>query len=293
MDAPKVGIVTPIHNAKQATDRYLASVEQLSYPDLITIVVDDGSTDGSAEMIAQRYPDVVVIPADGSLWWAAASNLGAREALRRGARFIFTCNNDVILDPDVITSSVECALAAGDALVGAVVLYEEARDRVWFAGARLDPKTADVEHDTEPLSGPMDTRVLTGMGMLIPADVFVELDGFDQSAFPHYLADCDFSLRAYGGGHRLLVTPSSKIYNDVSSAWSEREFKEGRLRFIPSMLFSMRSAYWISGRVRFYRRHWGPGWAGALVRLYRGWFRRYAWPLVRRRIGRLIRRNAP
>src|SRR5688572_18018845 len=113
MDEPQVCIVTPVHEGRDATLRYLGSIENLTYPDLEVVIVDSGSTDGTADAIAERYPSVIVLHADSTLWWSAATNLGAREGLDRGARFIFTCNNDVVLDQDAITASVSCALEAG------------------------------------------------------------------------------------------------------------------------------------------------------------------------------------
>jgi GT2 family glycosyltransferase len=294
VDAPKVCIVTPVRDDWAATSRYLASIEDLIYPDVEVIIVDDGSTDGSAHRIKEQFPRVIVLSGDGNLWWAGATNKGATEALERGARFIFTCNNDVLLDREVISSSVDCALEAGNALVGAVVFFQQDAARVWFAGARFDRSTGDILLDTEmwPESeGPKPSQMLTGMGMLIPADLFRDVGGFDSDAFPHYLADSDFSLRAAARGYQLLVSPGSRIYNDVSSAWSVREFERGRLGFLLEMLLSMRSAYWVKARVRFYRRHWGPGWLRALVRLYRGWFGVYAWPIIRRKVSPIFRRR--
>lgn len=287
MDTPKVCIVTPIHGGWAATSRYLESVGALTYPNVETIVVDDGSTDGSADRVAEEFPDVVVISGDGSLWWAAATNRGVEEAFDRGAEFIFTCNNDVRLDPEALSSSVACALREENALVGSVVHYLDEPERIWFSGASLDRVTGDIRHHTDAPSDPVhpqSTEALTGMGMLIPRRVFEAVGGFDQAAFPQYLADCDFALRAHARGFKLVVTPDSKIYNDVSSAWSVREFERGRLGFLLEMLFSRRSAYWIEGRVKFYRRHWGRGWPFALLRLYRGWLMTYAGPVVKRRL---------
>lgn len=292
--AAKVCIVTPIHDGWSATRRYLQSAAALTYPNIEIIVVDDGSKDGSARRIAEEFPNVTVLDGDGNLWWAGATNLGSREALRRGADFIFTCNNDVILDHDVISSSVACAESAGNALVGAVVLYEADPNRVWFSGARLDRASGDVLHDTEfwPVSAPPRlVEVLTGMGMLIPCEAFRDLGGFDEESFPHYLADCDFSLRAAARGYELLVCPASRVFNDVSSAWSVREFERGRLMFLFEMLFSKRSAFWIAARMRFYRRHWRRGWIRGLVRLYRRWVGIYVAPLVKRRLLSLVRRR--
>ena len=294
MRSPKVCIVTPIHNDWEATSRYLASVGRLSYPDIETIIVDDGSTDGSSRLIRERFPETTIVVGDGTWWWARATNAGVEKARERGAAFVFTCNNDVILHEDAISSSVSDALSSGKALVGATVFYQGIEDRVWFAGADLDRSSGDIVHRTEtwPASeGPRPTAVLTGMGMLIPVEAFDEVGLFDDECFPHYLADCDFSLRAAENGYDLLVSPASKIFNDISSAWSEREFAIGRVGFLIEMLFRMRSAYWLQGRVRFYRRHWGRGWIRALARLYRTWFLVYAGPILKRKLSLLLPRK--
>jgi GT2 family glycosyltransferase len=273
----------------------LESISRQSFRNLETIIVDDGSTDGSYEEIAERFPEVVVLRGDGNLWWAAATNLGVKEALSRGADFVFTVNNDVVLSEDAISASVSCALREAPALIGSTVYSLEDPQQIWFAGAFLSPRTCDIEHEKEPILGPegiRETQMLTGMGMLIPAESLERVGYFDQDAFPHYMADCDFSLRAAKKGYRLLVSADSRIFNEVASAWTIQQMERPQFGLMAKLIFSRRSAYWLRGRIRFYRRHWGRGKVRALFRLYVMRFRTYVSRAIARRMFRRRRGRA-
>lgn len=291
MSLAKVCIVTPIHNEADATLRFLESVSKLTYPDVEVIIVDDGSTDESVRLIREWFAETVILSGAGNLWWARATNLGVEEALARGAAFVYTVNNDVVLEPEAISAGISCLSMEPRALVGSTVHYLDDPDRIWFAGAALDRASGDIVHQTSPIPEDQvrESQMLTGMGTLIPAAAFDEIGAFDDRAFPHYLADCDFSLRAAQAGFRLLVTPRSKVYNDVASAWSVRQFERGKKRFLFEMLFSKRSAYWVAGRRRFYRRYWGRGYVWAMARMYARWFRVYAAPLFKRSLMKVAR----
>ncbi len=268
---PKVSIVTPIHNRIEHTLRYLASLRACSYPEFDVVIIDDGSTDGSAEIIRERFPDTTVLEGDGSLWWTRATNVGVRHALDAGSQYVLTLNNDVEVDRDLIASLVRAARDSPGAVVGSKVNYLSDPDRVWFFGAYFDHATGDIA-----LAGGLDSefshsqraQMLTGMGMMIPRETFDAVGLFDADAFPHYLADSDFSLRAKACGHELIVDPASKVYADVEAAWIAERVRDPRPGFVRECLFSIRSQYNVRFRARFYRRHWGPGYVRALVRLY-------------------------
>ncbi len=269
--APRVAVVTPVHNRIEHTLAYLESLERCTYPNLAVVIVDDGSTDGTGPAIRARFPSVTVLSGDGELWWSAATNLGVEKAVALGSDYVLTLNNDVEVDPEFVGALVALAESRPRSLVGAKVNYRDDPERVWFCGAVLDPGTGDIrllggrEGDFRE---PREAEMLTGMGMLVPADAFAAVGLFDRVAFPQYLADSDFSLRAKANGYRLLVEPRATIYADVSAAWIHGQLATVPARFAYDLLFSIRSQYAVPARARFYRRHWGPGWVRALVRLY-------------------------
>src|SRR5262249_29145522 len=89
-------IVIPVHNRKQYTLECLLSLRKQTFHDYRIIVIDDGSTDGTKEMLASEFPEVIVIHGNGKLFWTAAINLGICRALEESAEWVMTLNNDTV-----------------------------------------------------------------------------------------------------------------------------------------------------------------------------------------------------
>lgn len=266
-----VAIVIPIHNAIGKTCRLLDSLRMSTGLPTQLIAVDSGSTDGSLQILAEEYPEVDVIAGASDWWWAKATNAGIQQALVGDVDHVVTLNQDAVVEPDTIAALVRTAEENPRSLVGAKICSLEDPDIVWFAGADFDPATADVAHRRgrkEEFSTITRSEMLTGLAMLIPQSVFEEIGMFDDDAFPQYFADCDFSLRARSRGYQLLVDPTAIVLNETGSSWLIRAMRERKLRALPVALFSSRSPYWLTGRIRFYRRHWGRGYVRALFKLY-------------------------
>jgi len=254
-----VVVVTPVHNGVAHTLRFLESAQQLTYPDVKVVIVDDGSTDGTAAAIASQFPMVTVIRGDGSLWWSKATNIGVEWARANGADYVLTVNSDTELDPAIITTLVALAEDNPRALVGSMVVTAEDPDRVWFFGTVLDLASSDLRNVNGRIAdfdAPREVETLTGMGMLIPVAAFDEVGPFDDKRLPQYLADSDFALRARKIGYRLLVTPSAVVVCDIESSWIAAARAAPRLSHPVSLLFARRSPENVLYRWRFYRRHW-------------------------------------
>lgn len=268
---PRVAVVTTAHNGVAKTIRFLETAERLDGARVITVLVDDGSTDGTATAIAARFPQVTVLPGDGRLWWSGATNLGVAWARAQGADFVFTINSDTTLHPDVLSQLVTTALANPRSVVGAKVLVADDPDDVWFFGARFDLETSDVRHirgRAAEFESVEEAEALTGMGMLVPMDAFDEVGVFDAAKLPQYFADMDFSLRARAAGFRLLVDPGAVVYCDTGSSWIAQAQEMPMARFLFRLLLSKRSPENVLHRVRFYRRHWPTSVARPLAHHY-------------------------
>ena len=69
-----VYIVIPCFNRKKLTRGCLQALENQTYKDFKVIVVDDGSTDGTANMITREFPETILLFGDGNLFWTGATN---------------------------------------------------------------------------------------------------------------------------------------------------------------------------------------------------------------------------
>lgn len=256
---PRVTIVTPVFNGIEHTLAYLESLSGCSYPNYEVVIVDDGSSDGSAAMIAARYPQVHLLQGDGNLWWSGGTNLGIRDALARGTDFILTMNNDVQVSPDCLDALIACAQDNPGAIIGGKIYFMDEPERIWSAGGKLAWLTGktlvQVGHgqlDRAEFCQRARMDFLTGMNVLIPAAVFARIGFYDAVHFPQYHADSEFTLRARKAGIPILFEPAAKVWNRVESTFMQRYLKgrkfdlKAALELLTSQRSPMRlSCYWL------------------------------------------------
>ena len=217
----KLFIVIPVHNRVQLTQGCLLSLRRQTRNDFKVVVIDDGSTDGTSEMVSSSFPESLLLRGDGNLWWTGATNLGVRHALDWGATYLMTLNDDVIATEDFVEKMLSWAERKPKALLGAVALDRTTRKPV-YGGETINWKLASYVSllnvlKPEQQHGLHEVSHLPGRGLLIPAEVFHKIGFFDAGHFPQAVADHDFTHRAIRAGYkcfcnydaRLLVYPDS------------------------------------------------------------------------------------
>jgi len=285
---PDVSLLVPVYNRREITRAFLKNLEKVSYPSLEIVIVDDGSPDGTARMIEQEFPSVRLLRTPGDFWWSKCMNLGLRDVLLRNPKYVLTLNDDVSFDPDFVDHLVAHAQAHPRTLVGSMVFHYGDPGRTWYAGGKIGWVRGELLHRTSLDDGALNW--LTGMGVLIPASVFLEAGLYDEEHFPQYVADAELSMRARRCGYSLAVEPASRIWNktDESSHVIDRRTVSVLTFFLPFR--SIRSAYELKMRLVLYRRYW-PVWlrpiaiAAFVLRVVRKQTIRLILSVVRRMVG--------
>ena len=103
----KAIVVIPNWNGKDFISECLDSLTIQTYKDFEIIVVDNGSTDGSKELIKQKYPEVSLIELDKNYGFAGGVNAGIKKALAGGAKYIVLFNNDAVADKNWLKRLIE------------------------------------------------------------------------------------------------------------------------------------------------------------------------------------------
>ena len=134
MKDKSIFIVIPVHNRREFTCNCLLSLRRQTMQNFKIIVVDDGSTDGTREMIQEEFPEVTLLHGDGNLWWTGATNLGVQYALSQKAEYIMTLNDDTIVTDDFIKKMLFWAGKEPKALLGAFLLDAETKKPVYGGG---------------------------------------------------------------------------------------------------------------------------------------------------------------
>jgi len=224
--APKVFVVLPVYNRINETKAFLQSVCRQTYSNFVTVVCDDGSTDGTSEYIRQHHPDVVVLSGDGNLWWTKGINRCIEYALShcRENDFILTINNDSIISPDYIKQKVERASTHINSIIGSMGVFMDNPDLIETSGWVVDfikcrgiSLTKPGEKRTKNHSGIVEVSYLPGKGVLFPVAVFQRIGLFDAKHFPQYHADTDLILSAHEAGYKVYLDYDSVVYSDVNT----------------------------------------------------------------------------
>ena len=201
-----VYIVIPVHNRKNFTRSCLCYLQKQSFRDFKTIVIDDGSADGTYDMIKNDFPEVILIKGSGNLWWTKSINIGIEKArfYYKKNDYILTLNDDIVIDCDYLFTMVDCAVQNPNSLVGSLLMDLRTK-KICHS---IVKNTKDLIYEKRII-----VNKLVGRGMLIPVRVFDLIGLFDEK-LPHYGSDEDFSIRAKKSGYNLLISPKSIIYVD-------------------------------------------------------------------------------
>lgn len=250
-----VHVLMPVFNRLALTKRVVQCLRrQLVDERLRMVIVDDGSTDGSADWLAVQA-DVNVLHGDGSLWWGGAIQLALEDVLKNGspADFVVFVNNDTTFDQDFVQNLLSVARSHAPAAVGSVIRDEDQPTRLLSIGAVLDTwrlKVRDVL--PEPRTLDMDASqvhqvdALSGRGVLYPLEAFRRAGSMRPRWLPHYLADYELSIRVRNAGYRLVVSEKAAVL-------SANEFGNAhRAKSIREELFSVRSASYLPANLIFW-----------------------------------------
>jgi GT2 family glycosyltransferase len=224
----KVCVVILNWNGGDITIRCLEGLRKSACPSLECVIVDNGSTDGSAEAIAKAFPDVGIIQNSTNLGWAAGSNQGIAWGLARGADYLLMLNNDTWGDPAMIPNLVGAASDLHDqaAIIPKIYLGSDP-SRLWFARGKVNLWTGlfsnpayhlvdDGRFDSSP-----EAEYASGCCILMPREIVQRVGGFDTSFFS-YVEDVDWSIRCRRAGFRIVLCPQAKLWHDVSVTGKKR-----------------------------------------------------------------------
>ncbi len=190
-----------------------------------TVVVDNGSEDGSVEAVREAFPDVELIATGVNLGYAGGNNVGIRRALRAGADWVVLVNNDATVAPGLVeeVEAVATRHPAAGVLAGKVYVAEPP-DVLWFAGGRFDPRlgySGRVRGGGERDEGQYDTEVDvdwgTGALLAVSREAIDRVGLLDEELFA-YVEDVDWCLRIRDAGLRVVFAPGLRAWHRVSAS---------------------------------------------------------------------------
>jgi GT2 family glycosyltransferase len=194
-----------------------------------TLVWDNGSTDGTAEILRQKYPQVIIQEASTNLGVAGGRNAAAAFAIKtfQPTHLLFL-DNDMIFEPNFVDSLLQPFMQ--DKRIGqtqAKLRFMHDRERLNDGGgAQINFVTWQIKPVgyNELDRGQYDTAkecIACGGAMMVRTDLFEELGGFDLTFNPFGPEDLDFSLRLRKAGYTAFYVPTAIAYHIVSHTFGK------------------------------------------------------------------------
>lgn len=209
-------------NGRDFIEPCLRTLLGSSYGNLSVMMIDNSSTDGSAEMVENEFPAVDVVRNSENLGYAAAANEGLRRAIAGGARYVVLLNNDVEIDSGAIEALVRAAEADRTcAFAGPLIYYADKPDVIWSAGGRVSFWTGDIRHigirekDRGQYSEVTGVDYVTGCAVLVSLSATADIGPMDEAYFM-YNEDTDWCTRAVRSGYSVLLVPEARLWHKVS-----------------------------------------------------------------------------
>ncbi len=248
---PNVAIILVNWNGLAVTKQCLHSLRALRYRSFQVIVVDNASSDGSAEMLPKEFPEIVLLTADTNLGFAGGNNIGFRYAFQHHFSYILMLNNDTIVEPDFLDHLIQYMERHPDA--GAIqprIHFEHDRSLIWNGGSKHAVwsgflYTEDVHR--KPSNRSLQLKKvdwITGCAFLIRTNVLQQTGLLAENMFM-YSEDVDLSMRIKALGYTLIYHPQAVIYH--IAGMSNKTTTKGKEGYVHPLVhyYNQRNRIWI------------------------------------------------
>lgn len=265
-------VVIPNWNGRDLLDKYLPSVidAMRGHAGNEIIVVDNGSSDGSAELVRERFPQVKLLALPKNLGFGGGSNAGFREARND---IVVLLNSDMRVDRNFLAPLLE-GFAEGDDVfaVSCQIFFSDPNKKreetgltqAWWAEGALR-----VRHRLDDAVDELFPCFYGGGGSCaFDRNKFLDLGGFDELLAPFYLEDTDLGYLAWKRGWKVFYQPKSIVYHEHRGTIG-RKFPPEYIQSILKKNFLLFTWKNISGWRKLIA-HFTYAWAGAILSLWFG-----------------------
>lgn len=201
-----IAVLLTVHNRKETTLKclstlYLNMKQCSSDYNLDIYLTDDGSTDGTSEVVSEKYPDVHIIKGDGTLFWCRGMISSWKTAVsQKQYDYFLWANDDTILFQNAFALMFQSNSLCGDNAIIGGSFCSIVDGHVTYGGKTL------AGRDLVPNGAVQEFDLLHGNLVLVPKAVYKQIGMLDET-FHHGIGDYDYGLRAIKKGIKLYLTP--------------------------------------------------------------------------------------
>ena len=249
---PRASVVIPTWNGRQLLRAALTALRAQTFRDFETVVVDNGSTDGTADMLRSEFPDAVVVAFPENRGFAVAVNAGVHAARGRAVALL---NNDTEAEPGwlgALVAALEAHPEAGSVASKMVTIRDPGV--VDSAGAAMGLFAYDIgrgERDGPAFAAGREVLCACAGAALYRRELFATVGDFDETFFA-WFEDVELGVRAQLAGFRCWFEPAARVRHHAHATAAQLS--------VPKTVFMVRNALLLFFQTMPLRRllPWGP-----------------------------------
>ncbi|MBW8050453.1 MAG: glycosyltransferase family 2 protein [Cytophagales bacterium] len=271
MNKSKIYILLPVHNRKEITYQFIDCLKQQTCKNYHLLLIDDGSIDGTSEMVKENIDadKLTEIRGMGNWWWAGSLQKGYKWLLKKKINpddYVLIINDDCILENNFLETGMSLLEKHPKTLIQAIALIAGQPDNE-VGGIHADWKNLSF-NQAKDFS---EINCLSTRGLFLRFCDFIEIGGFYPKLLRHYTSDYEFTIRAFSKGFRLMTNHSLKLtINDSAAGGLTLDYKKSSWPFLKILLsrkYTENPIMWSMFILL------SCPWKWKLVNIYKVWFR--------------------
>jgi len=211
---PSIAVLLTCFNRKPQTLKCLESLYKLNRHASV-FLVDDNSSDGTFQAVAETYPQVKLIEGDGKLFWNRGMYLAWTVAAKQNFDYYLWLNDDVVLHEYSLNELMECVELTNDQAIISGIIVDQ-NNKVLYGGSNKN-RTLII-----PNGELQDITYLNGNVVMVPKSVFETLGNLDPK-YHHDMGDVDYGFRASAHGIKVYSTRKAIAFGEKNPICRERQ----------------------------------------------------------------------
>ena len=264
-----VYVIVPVYNRIVTTLRCLARLTTQDNSNTYhIIVIDDGSTDGTAKEVSRHYPAVSLLKGDGNLWWTGAIRLGMEYAMSKGASYCVWLNDDTLPEAGAVQALVDYCNRHPKTIAAANTLDPHTHEPSYGGVIRQKLK---IVHVFSKAQQPVSCEGLSGNLTCLPTGLIETIGYPDDTLYPHYYGDVIYTHRAKQAGYQLVLLHDAVAYCENDHAPIEWFRSNQSLIDIIRDRQSIKSPHYWKAHLAYYKTFLGV--FGVPIYIYEVWIK--------------------
>ena len=209
----KVSVITSAYNRVDDLVRCISSILKSSYTDYEIIVIDNASTDGTSEILKEKYgTSIKLCTLPKNCFSTGGKNAGIEISV---GEYLWFVDSDMVVSETLMGNLTEILDSDSKiGLVGAKIYYYSDKDRVWSSGARISLLTSMAKTVDKISNSDIEEVPIILCGYMVRREVVQAVGGFDEE-LKFVFEEASFARKIYNLNYKIVSAKRLKIYHNV------------------------------------------------------------------------------